>query len=119
MDSGPIAKRALGRRLEATRLDFLDFFDTTVSLAAWWHPLNGSLAERSRHQGLGRRPKREGEVWRGRGAETYGKCNFLAGPLWEGLLKQYSSTTYAVLHHLPQHLTFDDVTKVPETLAEP
>ena len=61
----------------------------------------------------------QGEVWRGRGAETYGKCNVLAGPLWEGLLKQYSSTTPAVLSTLPQHLTFDDVAKVPETLAEP
>ncbi len=30
----------------------------------------------------------QGEVWRGRGAETYGKCNVLAGPLWEAPLTQ-------------------------------
>ena len=43
----------------------------------------------------------------------------LVGRTAQAVLKQYSSTTQAVLHHLPQHLTFDDVAKVPETLAEP
>ena len=61
----------------------------------------------------------QGEVWRGRGAETYGKRNVLAGPLWEALLAQPSSSLEQPSSTLPQHLTFDDVAKVPETLAEP
>ena len=41
-----MAKRAIRLRLEATRLDFFDLFDSTrAGFAAWWHPHKGWLAE--------------------------------------------------------------------------
>ena len=41
-----MAKRALSLMLEATRLDFLDFFDSTkAAFAAWWPHCKGGPAD--------------------------------------------------------------------------
>ena len=46
MEPGPVAKRALSLRLEATRLDVLDLFDSTKAVsAAWWPPCKGGPAD--------------------------------------------------------------------------